>query len=112
MITVLPNQRLTRQEISWLLAQEARGAAKSLREDVNRLTSPPTSGLEPQPPSVQTTLDALDDAIGMLSVLQSHGPTSSAGRRGRIDLAALICEIAPEARIAMSPGQGTEVFGD
>ena len=113
MISELPNERLTRQEISWLLAQEARGAAKSLREDMSRLTSPPAHGLQDdeQPPSVQTTLDALDDAIGMLSVLQTHRPPS-ASRRGRIDLAALVCDVAPEARIAMSPGQGTEVFGD
>lgn len=112
MISELPNERLTRQEISWLLAQEARGAAKSLRKDVSRLTSPPANGESDEPPSVQTTLDALDDAIGMLSALQTHRPPSSASRRGRIDLAALVCEVAPEARIAMSPGRGTEVFGD
>src|SRR5690349_23478874 len=33
--------RLTRQELGWLLAQEARGAAKILRQDVTLLSQPP-----------------------------------------------------------------------
>lgn len=60
---------------------------------------------------MQTTLDALDDAIEMLSELNT-GKRTGASRRGRIDLAALLCEIAPSARIAIEPGAGTEVFGD
>jgi hypothetical protein len=59
---------------------------------------------------VAPSLDALDDAIEMLTTLnQGKG---GRGRHGRIDLAALICDIAPNARIAIAPGSGTEVFGD
>jgi len=114
-IAPVSNERLTRHEISWLLAQEARGAAKALREGVTRLTNPPPTGGEPPPsaPSVHTTLDALDGAIGMLSALQAEpATTKQAHRRGRIDLAALLCDVAPNARIQMAPGEGTEVFGD
>ncbi|HVU01109.1 MAG TPA: ATP-binding protein [Polyangiaceae bacterium] len=60
---------------------------------------------------VSTTLDALDDAIGMLSELEA-GPGSKVGRRGRIDLAALLWEVAPTAQISIEPGAGTEVFGE
>lgn len=105
------NDRLTRQELSWLLAQEARGAAKALREGVSALSQPPppmnVSVTIKEGENVETTLDALDDAITLLSDLQQ-----APSRRGRIDLASLLCEVAPEARIAMSPGAGTEVFGD
>src|SRR5262245_39693207 len=54
------NDRLTRHEISWLLAQEARGAAKALRSELGS----PGSG-EPKPPGTpaMTSLDQLDDAI-------------------------------------------------
>lgn len=105
------NERLTRHEISWLLAQEARGAAKALREGVTRLTHPPPTGEAViSTPSMQTTLDALDGAIGMLTALQAQPVASH--RRGRIDLAALLCDVAPQARIQMAPGEGTEVFGD
>lgn len=107
----MSNERLTRHEISWLLAQEARGAAKALREGVTRLTNPPPTGdAIASTPSVQTTLDALDGAIGMLTALQAQPVASH--RRGRIDLAALLCDVAPQARIQMAPGEGTEVFGD
>ncbi|MDX2054451.1 MAG: hypothetical protein SFV15_18765 [Polyangiaceae bacterium] len=102
--------RLTRQELGWLLAQEARGAAKALRSDIVR---PPSAAAiitqaEPEPAAVETTLDQLDDAISMFAALQS-GPQVQ--RRGRIDLAALLYAVAPKARIAMEPGAGTEVFG-
>jgi signal transduction histidine kinase len=101
-------ERLTRHEISWLLAQEARGAAKALRTEVQELHAPGEA--RPTPPPVQTTLDALDDTIEMLSALNAE--RRGRGRRGRIDLASLLCEIAPSARIAIEPGAGTEVFGD
>jgi len=103
----VPNDRLTRQELSWLLAQEARGAAKALREGVTLLKQPE---LRERAAPVETTLDALDDAIGKLTELQA-GPRGPA-RRGRIDLAALLCEVAPNARMVMEPGAGTEVFGE
>ena len=104
----MPQERLTRHEISWLLAQEARGAAKALRTEVQELHAPGEA--RPTPPPVQITLDALDDTIEMLSALNAE--RRGRGRRGRIDLAALLCEIAPSARIAIEPGSGTEVFGD
>jgi hypothetical protein len=104
---IVSNDRLTRQELSWLLAQEARGAAKALREGVIQLKQPE---LREATPRVETTLDALDDAIGRLSELQSGG--RGAPRRGRIDLAALLYQVAPTARIAMQPGDGTEVSGE
>lgn len=107
--------RLSRQELGWLLAQEARGAAKALRQDVTLLTQPPPPGEAPTLPDVhlETRLNALDDAIGLLSQLES-GPQqqSTKARRGRIDLAALLYEVAPNAKIGIEPGAGTEVFGD
>jgi hypothetical protein len=35
-----------------------------------------------------------------------------AARRGRIDIAALLVEAAPDARVSIEPGSGTEVYGD
>jgi hypothetical protein len=105
----VPPERLTRHEISWLLAQEARGAAKTLRTEVDELRAPGEVRISTSP-SVETTLDALDDTIEMLSALNTKGREK--GRRGRIDLAALLVEIAPSARVAIAPGAGTEVFGD
>ncbi len=61
-------------------------------------------------PPVETTLDALDDTIEMLSALNVGGRGKA--RRGRIDLASLLVEIAPGARVAIEPGAGTEVFGE
>lgn len=115
---VVTTGRLTRQELGWLLAQEARGAAKILRQDVTLLSQPPPPsepGITISVPDIRvaTTLNALDDAIGMLSELEtgSSGPKPSA-RRGRIDLAALLWEFAPAASISIEPGAGTEVFGE
>jgi signal transduction histidine kinase len=109
-------ERLTRHEISWLLAQEARGAARALREGVSQLRQSPSGELRIQnlpseAPPVETTLDALDDAISMLSDLNT-GARGGKARRGRIDLAALLMDMAPNTRIAIEPGAGTEVFGD
>jgi hypothetical protein len=101
--------RLTRQELSWLLAQEARGASKALRVGVTQLKQPLSTSAKAAP-QVETTLDTLDDAIDMLTALQSGA--AAGGRRGRIDLAALLYSIAPNARIAIEPGAGTEVFGE
>jgi len=105
-------ERLSRQELGWLLAQEARGAADTLREGVSQLTQrdAPVEIRTGPAEQVESTLDALDDAIGMLSLLEANPPARD--RRGRIDVASLLCELAPNARIAIEPGGGTEVFGD
>src|SRR3984957_17085525 len=100
--------KLTRQELGWLLTQEAQGAAERLRKGVSALTqAPPPPGIDPS--GVDATLSALDDAMKMLSNLHAQ-PVSVRGRRGRIDLASLLWEVAPEARVAIAPGAGTEVF--
>jgi signal transduction histidine kinase len=105
----LHSERLTRQELTWLLTQEARSAAEKLRKGV--LAGPEIRGATvPPAPSFEPELDALDDAMKMLATLYSGGTTRS--RRGRIDLAALLYEVAPNARVSIEPGSGTEVFGD
>ena len=105
--------KLTRQELGWLLTQEAQGAAERLRKGVNALTqAPPAPGASSVDTSgVDATLSALDDAMKMLANLHPN-PVSVRGRRGRIDLASLLWEVAPEARVSIEPGSGTEVFGD
>jgi signal transduction histidine kinase len=117
--------RLTRQELGWLLTQEAQGAAERLRRGVQVLKTkpPPPPSLPPAdedgsapPPSqpalgVEASLAALDDVMQMLSSLHAK-PAPGRGRRGRIDVASLIWEVAPEARVAIEPGSGTEVFCD
>src|SRR5688572_15635713 len=112
---IVSQERLTRHEISWLLAQEARGAARALREGVSQLRQGPSVPLiintPSEAPPVETTLDALDDAISMLSELNTATRGAKA-RRGRIDLAALLMDLAPDTRMAIEPGAGTEVFGD
>src|ERR1019366_6643652 len=60
---------------------------------------------------VDDTSTRLDDAMRMLSGLHSR-PVNGRGRRGRIDVASLLWEVAPEARVSIEPGSGTEVFGD
>lgn len=102
--------KLTRQELGWLLTQEAQGAAERLRRGVSALTqAPPPPGVDAS--GVDATLSALDDAMKMLSSLHNK-PVSVRGRRGRIDVASLLWEVAPEARVSIEPGSGTEVFGD
>ncbi len=109
--------KLTRQELGWLLTQEAQGAAERLRKGVSALTQapPPDTTEDVNIPAdaagVDATLSALDDAMRMLSSLHAR-PVSVRGRRGRIDLASLLWEVAPEARVSIEPGSGTEVFGD
>jgi two-component system, OmpR family, sensor kinase len=107
----LHSDRLTRQELTWLLTQEARSAAEKLRKGVAILAAPEIRGLTAPPAaSIEPELDALDDAMKMLATLHTGGTTRS--RRGRIDLAALLWEVAPSARVSIEPGSGTEVFGD
>jgi hypothetical protein len=114
--------QLTRQELGWLLTQEAQGAAERLRMGVQILKSnvPPPPG--DASPGVDAPLDALDDAMRMLSSIHKTPSSSVRGRRGRIDLASLLWEVAPEARVSIEPGGmgasagvtggGTEVNGD
>lgn len=114
--------RLTRQELSWLLTQEAQNAAERLRVGVQVLRTQAPPPPDAAPPStddpahhVDASLDALDDVMKMLSNLnqrQSSSGLAVAPRRGRIDLASLIVEVAPEARLSIEPGSGTEVYGD
>jgi two-component system, OmpR family, sensor kinase len=102
--------KLTRQELGWLLTQEAQGAAERLRTGVSALTqAPPPMGVDAS--GMDATLSALGDTMNMLSKLHAH-PVSVRGRRGRIDLASLVWEVAPEARVSIEPGSGMEVFGD
>jgi signal transduction histidine kinase len=110
MLAFMSTDKLNRQELSWLLAQEARAAADLLRRGVSdHLT------LEPNPlpylGEMTTTLDALDEAMRTLASLNAGGGAATT-RRGRIDLAALLLEMAPTARVGIEPGKGTEVFGD
>lgn len=113
--------RLTRQELGWLLTQEAQGAAERLRSGVQVLKGqgseatpelPKASDSQPDlvnigadGSSLDATLDALDDAMRVLSSIH-HKPVTSRGRRGRVDLAALLWEVAPEARVAMNLAVG------
>lgn len=130
------SDKLTKQELSWLLTQEARGAAERLRKGVQILTKPPappkvtdsetlgrksdrppqserpmtltTAGGEAE--GLESTLDALEGAMQQLSELS--GPASQRVRKGRVDLAALLWEVAPDAKVQLAPGAGTEVFAD
>ncbi len=89
--------------------QEARGTSRALREGVTQLRVGPEVP-SVRPPPVESMLDALDGAIELMSELESQ-PGHAKGRRGRIDVASLLFEIAPDARIAVEPGAGTEVQG-
>lgn len=100
--------RLTRQELGWLLTQEAQGAAERLRKGVQVLRTQPAEASATDP-TVDDSLNALDDVMKMLSNVHK-GPSPS--RRGRIDVAALLWEVAPDARVQIEPGSGTEVFGE
>lgn len=110
--------RLTKNELTWLLTQEARTAAQKLRQGVGIVSASSEPTLPPPPPAspeesvggVETTLNQLDEAVNMLASL--HGHPLSRGRRGKIDLAALVWEVAPEARVQLEMGEGTTVFGD
>jgi two-component system, OmpR family, sensor kinase len=85
-----------------------------LRKDVTLLTQPPPAdpAITPQTPDLrfETTLNALDGAIDLLTELES-GPALPK-RRGRIDLVALLMELSPGANLSFEPGAGTEVAGD
>jgi two-component system OmpR family sensor kinase len=109
--------RLTRTELSWLLAQEAKTAAQTLLRGV----APGHGSVRVAPstePKIAENDDALrfsgalanlDEAVTALASLQGH---ASRGRRGRIDLAALVWEVAPEARVQIDVGPGLVVLGE
>jgi len=101
--------RLTRQELGWLLTQEAQGAAERLRKGVQVLRTQAPEAEPTDSATVDDSLDALDDVMRMLSNMHQQSATS---RRGRIDVAALLWEISPDARVQIEPGGGTEVFGE
>ena len=107
-------ERLTKNELTWLLAQEARTAAQKLRRGVGMYSGdeapPPITVIEEGSGGVESTLNQLDEAVNMLASL--HGHPQARGRRGKIDLAALLWEVAPEARVQIEMGEGTAVFGD
>lgn len=107
-------ERLTRNELTWLLAQEARTAAQKLRRGVGMVAPEETLQapliIEEGSGGVESTLNRLDEAVSMLASL--HGHPLQRGRRGKIDLAALLWEVAPEARVQIEMGEGTAVFGD
>ncbi len=90
--------------------QEARGTAQALREGVTHLKSIQGDSSLDQAPPVETMLDALDGAIEMFGD-QETASHAGKDRRGRIDVAELLFVLAPEARISLEPGAGTEVFG-
>ncbi len=54
--------------------------------------------------------EALDAVIATLTQPPKSGLRSAP--RARVDVAALLCEVAPLARVHVTPGQGTEVFGE
>ncbi|MCC6553367.1 MAG: HAMP domain-containing histidine kinase [Polyangiaceae bacterium] len=104
---------MTGPELTWLLTQEARSAARKLRQGVGLATETtpiPPVVIEEGTGGVESTLARLDEAVSMLASL--HGRPIPRGRRGRIDLAALLWEVAPEARVQLEMGDGTVVFGD
>jgi two-component system OmpR family sensor kinase len=109
--------RLTRTELSWLLMQEARHAAKKLRSGVGLVS---TGLSEPEirdasPPSedtggVEGKLGGREAAMSTLSSLYGQ-PAQPRGKRGRIDVAALVWEVAPEARVQIEMDGGLTVYG-
>lgn len=58
---------------------------------------------------VEGVLNRLDETMNVLASLYGNQPK---GRRGRIDVAALLWEIAPEARVQIEMGNGLDVIGD
>ncbi|HRI68709.1 MAG TPA: sensor histidine kinase [Polyangium sp.] len=109
------SDRLTRNELTWLLAQEARTAAQKLRQGVIIQPGPPESVRAPEDENhsavVETSLNKLDEAVDLLASLHGHS-SSHRGRRGKVDITALLWELAPEARVQIEMGEGTTVFGD
>src|SRR5689334_18871932 len=85
-----------------------------LRKGVTLLTQPPPPSAPAVAAStpdvkVESTLNALDGAIDLLSELEA-GPSTK--RRGRIDIVGLLMELSPSANLSFEPGAGTEVAAD
>jgi signal transduction histidine kinase len=100
-------------ELAWLLAQEARSAARKLRQGVGILPTEedsPATFIEEGSGGVESTLNRLDEAVSALASL--HGSAMPRGRRGKVDIAALVWEVAPEASVQIEMGEGTTAFGD
>jgi signal transduction histidine kinase len=100
-------------ELAWLLAQEARSAARKLRQGVgipSGLEDSPVTIVEEGSGGVESTLNRLDEAVSALASL--HGSAMPRGRRGKVDIAALVWEVAPEASVQIEMGEGTTAFGD
>jgi hypothetical protein len=93
------------------LTQEARGAARKLRVEVGEMRSTGTEPDEDRASSLpgELTLDQLDNAIDVLSQLEAE-PRSR--RKGLLDLAAILYELAPDWQVMLEPGAGTQVSGD
>lgn len=86
-----------------MLSQEAKSAADRMRKGAES-----QAALSAQfPAEVATSLDLVDDAVRALGA-----PVAHHARRGRIDIAALLLELAPGAQIALEPGSGTAVQAD
>ncbi len=106
----MTGERLTRTELSWLLTQEAKSAAETLRRGV---VAPAGVAIQHAPhdalDGLSGTLDRLDETVSALASLHGQSPR---GRRGRIDLAALVWEIAPEAHAQIEVGGGLVVLGE
>ncbi len=86
-----------------MLTQEAKSAADRMRKGVEG--QPTATSIFPA--EVATSLDLVDDAVRALGAPLPHH-----ARRGRIDIAALLLELAPGAQIALEPGSGTAVQAD
>lgn len=81
--------------------------------------TPPPGAVAPKPDvtvafanedtGVESVLNRLDETMSVLASLYGNQPK---GRRGRIDVAALLWEIAPEARVQIEMGNGLDVVGD
>lgn len=103
--------QLSTEELNWLLTQGARAAAQTLRQGVARLTLVPTSAVqEDAPTEIESSLAAIDNAMRMLDSLNAQ--TNKMRIQGRVDMTSLVVDLAPQARLRLEPGSGTEVYGD
>lgn len=117
----MSNGRLSSRELDQLLAKQAEGAARTLQSDISELLD----AAEQDRPSANLLLtDTGANVLTDSSNRDSNPDDFFAGgkgtpealrvrsRRGRLDLAALLYEVAPHCRLALETGAGTEVFGN